>query len=115
MATPDERVLWLLRRMVTCGRHGSGSGFITCWDSQTVDDFVAAFPEAKRTLIYYSMGPHSSPMLNRAARRARDAGYISPGSIGNEDARSFNQRTWCRTWRITDAGRQYLATAPEKG
>jgi hypothetical protein len=54
-------------------------------------------------------------MLNRAARRARDAGYISPGSIGNEDARSFNQRTWCRTWRITDAGRQYLATAPEKG
>lgn len=80
-----------------------------------MDDFVAAFPEAKRTLIYYSMGPHSSPMLNRAARRARDAGYISPGSIGNEDARSFNQRTWCRTWRITDAGRQYLATAPEKG
>jgi hypothetical protein len=48
-------------------------------------------------------------ILNRAAKRARDAGYISPGSIGNDDARSFQQRTWCRTWRLTDAGRRLLA------
>lgn len=115
MATPDERVLWLLRRMVTRGRHGCGSGFITCWDPQTVDDFVAAFPEAQKTLIKYSMGAHSSPLLNATARRAAGAGYLIAGALGNTDARSYNQRTWCRTWRITDAGRQYLATTPEKG
>lgn len=43
-------------------------------------------------------------MLNRSARRARDLGYLSPGSIGNMDARSFNQRTWCRYWTLTPEG-----------
>ncbi len=100
-----ERMLWLLKRMAT----PMAGDFIVAWNTDTVDDFVRAFPEANRTLIVYMMGPNSSPMLNRAAKRARDAGYISPGSIGNDDARSFNQRTWCRTWRLTDAGRRLLA------
>lgn len=103
-----ERIIWLLRRMVTPGPHSAGSGHITCWSEETVDDFVAAFPEAKKTLIVYSMGPHSSPMLNAAARRAAAAGYLTAGSIGNMDARQYNQRTWCRTWRITDPGRRIL-------
>lgn len=103
-----ERVIWLLLRMTTSGPHSAGSGHITCWHEEDVDDFVAAFPEARKTLIVYSMGPHSSPMLNATARRAAAAGYLAAGSIGNMDARQYNQRTWCRTWRITDAGRRIL-------
>ena len=97
----------MLRRMVdpSIGR----DGFIVAWDSYTVDDFVRAFPEAEKSLVVYLHGPNSCPMLNAAAKRARDAGYIVPGVVGNEDARSYQQRTWCRTWRLTDAGRHLLA------
>lgn len=98
----DERMLWLLRRMTTPAR----DGFITAWQTEDVDAFVRAFPEADKTLRVYTMGPNSSPMLNAAAKRAKEAGFITAGSIGNDDARSYNQRTWCRTWRITAAGRQ---------
>lgn len=102
----EERMLWLLRRMTRSGLSG-----MTAWDTETVDAFVKAFPEAEKTLRIYMMGPNSSPMLNRAAKRAKDRGYIRPGHIGNEDARSFNQRTWCRHWSITDAGRRFLAAS----
>jgi len=105
-----ERVAWLLLRMVTPGMHRSGSGSITAWDTYTVDDFVRAFPEAQKTLRVYTMGPNSSPMLNATAKRAEAAGYITSGSIGNHDARSYNQRTWCRTWRITDVGLRAIET-----
>lgn len=106
MATrAHARMMWLLKRMATKWR----DGFIVAWDIETVDEFVDAFPEANKTLRIYSMGPNSSPMLNAAAKRAKDAGYITPGVIGNQDARSYNQRTWCRTWKITDAGRAFLS------
>jgi len=85
-----ERMLWLLRRMTTVGPCRDGSGFMVAWDVETVDDFVKAFPEAEKTLKHYVMGPNSSPMLNAAAKRAKEAGYITPGHIGNEDARSYN-------------------------
>ena len=99
-----ERMTWLLHRMA----HWTRQGFIIAWDADTVDEFVKAFPEAEKTLVYYIIGPNSSPMLNAAAKRAKDAGYIIPGHIGNEDARSYNQRTWCRTWRLTGTGRDFL-------
>lgn len=94
----DERMWWLLFRI--SGQYGH----MVAWDDDLVDDFLAEFPEAKKAAIYYMMGHHVSPMLNRAAKRAKDLGYISAGSIGNMDARSFNQRTWCRTWRLTGKG-----------
>jgi hypothetical protein len=103
-----ERMIWLLRRMsdpVKC------HGFIVAWDTYTVDAFVEAFPEAERTIVYYMTGPNSSPMLNAAAKRAEKFGYITAGVCGNEDARAFNQRTWCRTWRLTGIGRDVLKSA----
>lgn len=102
----NDRMVWLLRRMVDPAR--GSDGFITAWDTDTVDAFVKAFPEAEKTLRVYMMGPNSAPMLNTAAKRAKVAGYITPGSVGNDDARSYQQRTWCRTWTITAAGRHFL-------
>jgi hypothetical protein len=110
MTRIQERVLWLMRRMTTVGR----TGFIVAWDEETVDAFVLAFPEAQKVLRHYLLGPHSSPMLNATAKRAMDAGYITPGHIGNEGARQYNQRTWCRTWRITAAGRIALVRADQQ-
>lgn len=101
MSRADERMMWLLDLLASPYQHGH----IVAWDDVTVDDFVEAFPEAERTLKIFTLGPNVSPMLNRAAKRAKDRGYITAGSIGNQDARSYNQRTWCRTWRLTDAGR----------
>jgi hypothetical protein len=72
-----ERMVWMLRRMVTGGPHCAGSGFIVAWDTYTVDDFVCAFPEAKRTLRVYITGPNSAPMLNAAAKRAEAAGWFT--------------------------------------
>lgn len=100
-----ERMLWLLRRMATPER----GGVIVAWQEKDVDAFVRAFPEAEKALVIYSMGPNSSPMLNAAAKRAKAAGYVTAGSIGNQDARMYQQRTWCRVWRLTDAGRRLLA------
>ena len=51
---------------------------------------------------------HVVPMLNRAALRARKLGYVRPGVIGNEEARNYNQRTWCRTWRMTALGVEFM-------
>jgi len=104
----DERVRWLLSRMLTVGRYSAGSGFLVAWDTDTVDAFCAAFPEALKALRWYMMGPNSSPMLNRAAKRAERLGYIRAGHLGNQDARAYNQRTWCRTWSITPTGLRYV-------
>ena len=102
-----DRALWLLRKMMDPQQ--GAPGFIVAWDEETVYAFVRTFPEAEKTLRVYTMGPNSSPMLNAAAKRAERLGYVTAGSIGNQDARHYNQRTWCRTWRITEAGRRFLA------
>lgn len=113
MSRAEQRMLWLLRKMTAPLRRGLDS--MVAWDEDVVDDFVDAFPEATRTLKVYTMGPNSCPMLNRAAKRAKDAGYLKAGHIGNQDARSFNQRTWCRVWVITPEGRAAAARSlPEK-
>lgn len=112
-ARAEERMVWLLRRMVDRRRGMEGAGFILAWDAEDVDAFVKAFPEAEKTLIVYLMGPNSSPMLNRAAKRAKDRGFIRPGHVGNQDARQFNQRTWCRTWRMTAEGRAFVDALPK--
>lgn len=78
------------------------------WDQDVVYAFVDKFPEAEKALRVFALGSNVSPMLNRAAARAKDMGYLEPGVVGNKDARSYNQRTWCRTWRITPAGRRYV-------
>lgn len=104
-----ERVLWLLRFLE------SHHDFCVAWDEETVDDFVKEFPEAQKSLRYYMIGPNSSPMLNDAAGRAKRLGLIEAGHIGNQDARSFNQRTWCRVWSLTETGRAFLAAAQAKG
>lgn len=101
----EQRMRWLLNKMV---EHG-GRGFLVAWDEEVVDAFVEAFPEAERTLRVYTMGPNSCPLLNRAARKARDLGYLEAGVVGNMDARSYNQRTWCRTWSLTSKGRSAYA------
>lgn len=91
-----ERMVWLLEHIAaTPWRH------TVAWDEKTVDAFVKQFPEALKTLRVYTLGPNSSPMLNRAAQRARRLGYLIAGHIGTQDARSYNQRTWCRTWRLS--------------
>lgn len=93
-----ERIVWLLRYLK------SRDGFCVAWDAEAVDKFVREFPEAENSLRYYLMGPHSSPMLNDTAAKAKRLGLISAGHIGNQNARSYNQRTWCRCWTITEAG-----------
>ena len=99
----EERVIWLLRKIVATGFNG-----MVAWDEDKVDDFVEAFPEAEKTLLVYTLGPNSCPMLNRTAQQAYKLGYLSPGVVGNQDARSYNMRTWCRYWSLTDAGKAYL-------
>lgn len=98
------RIRWLLSHMTTFPHRG----FTVAWDDETVDAFVKAFPEAEAGLIVYLMGPNSSPMLNRTAKAAERLGFLRAGHVGNQDARSYNQRTWCRTWNVTDKGRQYI-------
>lgn len=98
-----ERVEWLLKKIAATTYSG-----MVAWDEDVVDDFIEAFPEANKTLICYTQGPHSSPMLNRTAAIAKELGYLSAGSLGNMDARSFNQRTWCRYWSLTDTGKEYI-------
>ena len=95
-----ERVLWLIKLMAEPSRRR----FMVAWSAETVDAFVKAFPEAERSLRYYMFGPNSSPMLNRAAQRAKRLGFVVAGHIGNDDARALSQRTWCRTWTLTDRG-----------
>jgi hypothetical protein len=98
-----ERMCWLLDRMDS-KVHSGGHGFAVAWDEDLVDDFLSAFPEAKKTMTVYTIGAPSVPMLNRAAKRAERLGYLRAGVVGNQDARSYNQRTWCRTWRIMLGG-----------
>lgn len=99
-----ERLKWLLKYIVATHFNG-----IVAWDESTVDDFVEAFPEAEKSLIYYTLGPNSSPMLNRTANIAYRLGYLKPGSIGNMDARSFNKKTWARYWSLTDKGKAFIS------
>jgi hypothetical protein len=99
----QERMEWLLKKIAATHFNG-----MVAWDEDVVDDFVEAFPEAEKSLIYYMLGPNSSPMLNRAAGQAHKFGYLRAGSIGNMDARSFNKRTWCRYWSLTEKGKEYL-------
>lgn len=96
-------MVWLLRRIVATRFNG-----MVAWDADVVDAFVDTFPEAKKTLRVYFVGPNSSPMLNRAAKRAEARGLLSAGHIGNQDARSYKQRTWCRYWSLTDKARALL-------
>ena len=98
-----ERMIWLLTRMTSAVR--CPFGMEVAWDADLVDAFLEAFPEALKTTRFYTMGPHSVPMLNAAAQRAKRLGYVTPGVVGNQDARQYNQRTWCRCWTITPAGR----------
>lgn len=104
-ARTDQRMLWILRRSAMYGH-----GFLVAWDLPTQRAFLESFPEAVRTTVFYTLGPWVVPMMDRAARRARDRGYFIPGATGNSDARSFNQRTWARTWRLTTAGKSFLAS-----
>jgi len=107
MKRTEMRMLWLLHRLTSVWHP---HGFAIAWESDLVDAFLDEFPEARKATTFYTMGSHSVPMLNRAATRARAAGYVTPGVIGNESARQYNQRTWCRTWTITPAGRAAVAS-----
>jgi hypothetical protein len=95
-------MVWLLQRMRDRGK--CPFGLLVAWNQDLVDDFLKAFPEAEKTTTFYTLGPPSVPMLNRAARRAQRLGYLIAGTCGNRDARSYNQRTWCRTWRLSPLG-----------
>jgi len=97
----EDKIVWFLSQM-------NHYGMLVAWDDETVDDFVAKFPEAEKSLIYYVIGHHVSPMLNRIANLAYSMRLVEPGSVGNTDARSYNRKTWARTWSITKKGREYL-------
>lgn len=98
-----QRMNWVLQWLSNTSYKGE-----CAWEVETVDMFVEAFPEAKKSLKYYMMGANSCPMLNQAAGKAHKLGYLDAGSVGNQDARSYNQRTWCRYWKLTPAGEHYL-------
>lgn len=103
LSRTDQRMLWVLKKIAS--RKGLES--MVAWDEDVVDAFMEEFPESEAATVYYTMGPFSCPMLNRAANRAKARGFLRPGHIGNMDARSFNQRTWCRVWIITKEGREF--------
>lgn len=100
----NQRMLWVLRRIRT-----NNIGFCIAWDEKVVDDFIKEFPESAKTTVRYVIGADSCPMLNRAAGRAKRLGFLRAGHIRTEDARSYNQRTWARTWYLTDAGKDYIS------
>jgi hypothetical protein len=108
MKQTEQRMLWVLRRIQ------SHKGWVMAWDEEVVDDFCEAFPEAKKTLIYYMLGANSSPMLNRAAGRAKKLGFLTAGHVGTDGARDCNQRTWCRTWTLTGRGEDYISDVDGK-
>ena len=103
-STPKDRMLWLLQRMSVRLWHPSGT--VVAWDQNLVDAFLEDFPESEKGAKHYTLGPSSVPMLNRAAKLGESMGYLEAGSVGNADARSYNQRTWCRTWTLTSKGRK---------
>lgn len=96
----EQRMIWLLEHINAMSCRGT-----VAWDSGTVDAFMNAFPESAKSAKFYTMGPHSCPMLDWTARRAAEAGYLRAGVIGCQDARSYNQRTWARYWCLT--GKQW--------
>lgn len=114
-ATPRDRMMWLLCRL--SNRTWFPSGFIVAWDEQFVDAFMLTFPESATAARHYTLGSSSVPMLNRAAKLAESLGYLEAGHVGNQDARSYNQRTWCRCWTLTPRGRavaeEMIATEKE--
>lgn len=112
MTRPEQRMHWVLRRCID-PTHG-GRGGIIAWDADTVDDFVAAFPEAEKALRVYRMRPNSSPMLNRAAKLAKDKNYLQPSVRGNSDRGWFNIRSWSRYWHLTQNGWDYLKRTEPK-
>jgi len=97
------RMLWVLRHIQ---KH---NGFCLAWDEEVVDAFIKEFPESAKTTIRYMIGADNCPMLNRAAGRAKRLGFLRPGHMGTDDARSFNQRTWVRKWYLTEVGSDYLS------
>lgn len=103
-ATPHDRMMWLLCRL--SNRTWFHSGFVVAWDQDFVDAFMEAFPESVKAARHYTLGASSVPMLNRAAKKAESLGYLEAGHVGNQDARSYNQRTWCRCWTLTPGGRE---------
>jgi hypothetical protein len=105
-------MLWLLKRLAN--RVKCPFEFLVAWDVELTDAFLDTFPEALKSTCFYTLGAPSVPMLNRAAKRARGAGYLRAGVIGNQEARSYNQRTWCRTWSLTAAGREVADCEPTK-
>ncbi len=102
-----RRVDWLISymtRYLHCIVSGDRTCSIAAWDADTVDAFVEAFPEAEKTLIVYTVGPNSSPMLNATAKAAEKMGFLRAGSMGNQDAKYYGQKTWCRVWTLTPKG-----------
>lgn len=99
MPRTEQRMYWVVHHIAHTSCQGE-----CAWDEDTVDAFTDAFPESEATLKVYIMGANGNPMLNRAAKRAHLNGFISPGVVGNMDARQYNQRTWCRYWSLTERG-----------
>lgn len=113
--TPHDRMMWVLCRLAN--RTWFPSGFVVAWDQDFGDAFMEAFPESAKAARHYTLGASSIPMLNRAAKQAESLGYLEAGHVGNQDARSYNQRTWCRCWTLTHQGRviadEMIAAAKE--
>jgi hypothetical protein len=99
----NQRMLWVLR-LIAAKQYQ----FTLAWDEEDVDAFVATFPESRKGTKVYTMGANSCAMLNQAARRGLELGFLKSGSASNQYARSYNQRTWVRTWRITPEGKDYI-------
>lgn len=98
-ARVQERCDWLLEQFVS----DFHNGHIGAWDQEFVEAFVERFPEAKKSLIYYTLGPNICPMLNRTAILLRDAGYLKPYHNG-QDTIGGQKRTWYRIWVLTKDG-----------
>lgn len=103
MRRTNQRMLWLLKRIK------ENQGYAIAWDSDLVDAFVKEFPESEKNLIYYTQGANSCPMLNRAAQRAKRLLFLEAYSGGTDGAHSYHQRTWHRSWKLTDAGKDYIS------
>lgn len=100
----EEKREWVLRRLqekydYSCRVHSPPQ---TPWICAIDEEDQRAWQEEFGGQVkIYSMGPNVSPDFARTLRRMCDEGDLRRVVRGNQDARSYNQKTWYidYTWK----------------
>ncbi len=106
----EEKRAWvialLMKRWDNEKRHNvpPGRPFVCASDEEDQEAWEAAFGGK---VVIYTLGPSISPDFARTLRRMFEDGDLARSTIGNQDARSYGQKTYCvsytfKTWPLKD-------------